>query len=126
MPDQQDQRHAHHQVHQRDQREHGGVRDRRDGDQLALQGQFGHRDGGGLRRILQHHDHDVAVGRQHDLHGLRQHHAPHRRAPAHAHRHGGFDLASVDGLDAGAEVFGLIGGIRHAQADDGRLHGPAR
>ena len=118
MTDQQDQRNAHGEIHQRHQREHVGVLEGRGRDQLALKGELGDRDGRGLRGILQHHDHDVAVGRQHDAHRLRQHHAAHGQPPAHADRLRRLDLALVDRLDAGAEIFGLIGRIGDAEPED--------
>ena len=60
--------------------------------------------------ILQHHDHDVAVGRQHDFHRLRQHHPAHGEPPAHADGLRRLDLSLVDRLDAGAEILRLVGG----------------
>ena len=116
--DEEDQRQAHAQVERGDEREDGRVLEGRGGDELALQRELGDRDGRGLRGVLQHHDHDVAVGRQHDLERLRQDHPAHGQPPAHADRLRGLDLALVDRLDAGAEVLGLIGRIGDAEADD--------
>src|SRR5262245_37672645 len=119
--DEEDERDAHAQIEQRHQGEDGDVLERRGGDQLSLQSELGHGYGRGLRGILQHHDHDVAVGRQHDTHRLRQDHAAHHQRPAHAERLRGFHLAMVDGLDAGAKILRLVGRVGDAEADDAGL-----
>src|SRR4029077_11000080 len=121
MPNQQDERDAHGEIHQSHQRKDTGVLEGRGGDQLALEREFGHRDGRGLRGILQQHDHDISVRRQHDAYRLWQDHATHGEPPTHADRLRGLDLALVDGLDAGAKVLRLIRRISEAEAENGRL-----
>jgi hypothetical protein len=109
------------QIEQCDKRENGHVLERRSCDQLASTCELRDGDRRGDRRVLEHHDHRVAVGRKEHADRLRQHHAAHDERRPHPERLRGFDLAMIDGLDAGSEILGLVRRVRDAESDESSL-----
>ena len=59
------------------------------------------------------------VGRDDDAHGLRHDDASHDLAVAHAHRVRRLELATMDGLQPGADDLGVVGGGAGGHRDDG-------
>lgn len=83
--------------------------------------EFADGDEGDEGGVFEHGDEFVSGRGDDDAEGLGKDDAAHGEAVGHAEGAGGFELAGVDGLDAGADDFGHVGAFVDGEGEDAGL-----